>query len=160
MQPYALERCYFDTFGVASLVVEAAIVQKAFAQRPVANPAILGGLMERLGQAASIWRPSIVGFGSITSKGNPARRRDGPDRLFAVHEGMPVAAGTKYIITIWHRGRPWAYSDVPIYWGRGPTFIRAFRKRHPDESQDPGTQFAPILAVRVHGSRIKSGMTG
>jgi len=39
----------------------------------------------------------------------------GEPNHFSLHEGMPVEAGTKYIITKWHRERPWAYSDVPIY---------------------------------------------
>ena len=39
----------------------------------------------------------------------------GEPNHFALHEGMPVTAGTKYIITKWHRERPWAYSDTPIY---------------------------------------------
>jgi prolyl 4-hydroxylase len=39
----------------------------------------------------------------------------GEPNLFALHEGMPVTAGVKYIITKWHRERPWRYSDTPIY---------------------------------------------
>lgn len=39
----------------------------------------------------------------------------GEPNYFSLHEGRPVAAGTKYIITKWHRERPWAYSDTPIY---------------------------------------------
>ena len=39
----------------------------------------------------------------------------GEPNHFSLHEGMPVEAGTKYIITKWHRERPWAYSEVPIY---------------------------------------------
>lgn len=39
----------------------------------------------------------------------------GEPNQFSLHEGMPVTAGTKYIITKWHRERPWAYSDTPIY---------------------------------------------
>jgi prolyl 4-hydroxylase len=39
----------------------------------------------------------------------------GEPNYFSLHEGMPVTAGTKYIITKWHRERPWAYSDVAIY---------------------------------------------
>lgn len=32
-----------------------------------------------------------------------------------LHQGMPVIAGVKYIITKWHRERPWLYSDMPTY---------------------------------------------
>jgi prolyl 4-hydroxylase len=39
----------------------------------------------------------------------------GEPNHFALHEGMPVNAGTKYIITKWHRERPWTYSDVAMY---------------------------------------------
>jgi len=39
----------------------------------------------------------------------------GEPNYFSLHEGMPVTAGVKYIITKWHRERPWAYSDTPIY---------------------------------------------
>ena len=39
----------------------------------------------------------------------------GEPNYFSLHEGMPVTAGTKYIITKWHRERAWAYSDVPMY---------------------------------------------
>jgi len=39
----------------------------------------------------------------------------GEPNYFSLHEGRPVAAGTKYIITKWHRERPWAYSDVAMY---------------------------------------------
>ena len=39
----------------------------------------------------------------------------GEPNYFSLHEGRPVMAGTKYIITKWHRERPWAYSDTPIY---------------------------------------------
>ena len=39
----------------------------------------------------------------------------GEPNYFSLHEGRPVTAGTKYIITKWHRERPWAYSDTPIY---------------------------------------------
>jgi prolyl 4-hydroxylase len=39
----------------------------------------------------------------------------GEPNYFSLHEGMPVAAGVKYIITKWHRERPWSYSDTPYY---------------------------------------------
>ena len=34
---------------------------------------------------------------------------------YAIHQGLPVAAGTKYIITKWYRERPWSWTDVPSY---------------------------------------------
>jgi len=39
----------------------------------------------------------------------------GEPNSFSIHEGMPVTAGVKYIITKWHRERPWLYSDVVTY---------------------------------------------
>jgi prolyl 4-hydroxylase len=39
----------------------------------------------------------------------------GEPNQFSLHQGMPVEAGVKYIITKWHRERPWGYSSVPTY---------------------------------------------
>jgi prolyl 4-hydroxylase len=39
----------------------------------------------------------------------------GEPNYFSLHEGLPVNEGVKYIITKWHRERPWTYSDVPYY---------------------------------------------
>jgi prolyl 4-hydroxylase len=39
----------------------------------------------------------------------------GEPNPFSLHQGMPVTAGTKYIITKWHRERPWGYTNVTTY---------------------------------------------
>jgi prolyl 4-hydroxylase len=39
----------------------------------------------------------------------------GAPNLFSMHQGLPVAAGVKYIITKWYRERPWVESDAPVY---------------------------------------------
>ena len=39
----------------------------------------------------------------------------GEPNYFSLHEGTPVTAGVKYIITKWHRERPWSYSEAAIY---------------------------------------------
>ena len=39
----------------------------------------------------------------------------GEPNHFSLHQGMPVLAGTKYIITKWHRERPWGYVPVTLY---------------------------------------------
>ena len=39
----------------------------------------------------------------------------GEPNYFSLHEGLPVAAGTKYIITKWHRERPWTYCGTGEY---------------------------------------------
>ena len=39
----------------------------------------------------------------------------GQPNPYSIHQGCPVTAGVKYIITKWYRERPWSYSDVQIY---------------------------------------------
>ena len=39
----------------------------------------------------------------------------GEPNLYSLHQGTPVEAGTKYIITKWHRERPWGYTNAPTY---------------------------------------------
>lgn len=39
----------------------------------------------------------------------------GQPNSHALHQGCPVSAGTKYIITKWFRERPWTYSEVETY---------------------------------------------
>ena len=39
----------------------------------------------------------------------------GEPNNYTLHEGMPVLAGTKYIITKWHRERPWIASGLHNY---------------------------------------------
>ena len=39
----------------------------------------------------------------------------GEPNHYSLHQGMPVTAGGKYIITKWHRERPWIYSGEPTY---------------------------------------------
>jgi prolyl 4-hydroxylase len=39
----------------------------------------------------------------------------GQPNNYTMHQGMPVKAGSKYIITKWYRERPWAFTDVPTY---------------------------------------------
>jgi prolyl 4-hydroxylase len=39
----------------------------------------------------------------------------GEPNTYAMHQGMPVLAGTKYIITKWFRERPWAYTGTQAY---------------------------------------------
>lgn len=39
----------------------------------------------------------------------------GQPNTYAMHQGMPVTAGTKYIITKWFRERPWNYVDTQTY---------------------------------------------
>lgn len=39
----------------------------------------------------------------------------GEPNPYSYHQGCPVTAGVKYIITKWYRERPWAYSNVQVY---------------------------------------------
>ena len=39
----------------------------------------------------------------------------GQPNSFAMHQGCPVTAGTKYIITKWYRERPWSYTGTSAY---------------------------------------------
>ncbi len=39
----------------------------------------------------------------------------GQPNTYAMHQGCPVTAGTKYIITKWYRERPWAYTETQVY---------------------------------------------
>ncbi|MGQ0558781.1 MAG: prolyl hydroxylase family protein [Sphingosinicella sp.] len=39
----------------------------------------------------------------------------GLQNRFSLHQGCPVRAGTKYIITKWYRERPWSYSEFQPY---------------------------------------------
>jgi prolyl 4-hydroxylase len=39
----------------------------------------------------------------------------GAPNLFSLHQGLPVTAGLKYIITKWYRERTWAETDTPTY---------------------------------------------
>ena len=40
---------------------------------------------------------------------------DGHPNPASLHQGMPVLAGTKYVITKWYRERPWSYAPVATY---------------------------------------------
>lgn len=40
---------------------------------------------------------------------------DGRPNPASMHQGLPVAAGLKYIITKWYRERPWIESEFPVY---------------------------------------------
>jgi prolyl 4-hydroxylase len=39
----------------------------------------------------------------------------GEPNYFSMHRGMPVIAGVKYVITKWHRERPWSITGVQTY---------------------------------------------
>ena len=40
---------------------------------------------------------------------------DGEPNFYSMHQGCPVTAGVKYIITKWFRERAWTSSDVRVY---------------------------------------------
>lgn len=40
----------------------------------------------------------------------------GEPNSYSIHQGMPVTAGVKYIITKWHRERPWGPGNTATYY--------------------------------------------
>ena len=50
---------------------------------------------------------NLLAWNNLDALGNP--------NPYSLHQGCPVTAGTKYIITKWHRERPWTHSDVSTY---------------------------------------------
>lgn len=52
-------------------------------------------------------RGNLLAWNNMDSIGQPNQ--------FALHEGKPVTAGTKYIITKWYRERQWLWSDIEPY---------------------------------------------
>jgi len=62
---------------------------------------------EKAGVRVTPRRGNLLAWNNMNAQGEP--------NFFSIHEGMEVTAGVKYIITKWHRERPWLYSDVPTY---------------------------------------------
>jgi len=50
---------------------------------------------------------NLLIWNNLDAEGNP--------NAFSMHQGCPVTAGVKYVITKWYRERPWSYSDVQTY---------------------------------------------
>lgn len=50
---------------------------------------------------------NLITWNNLDGNGHP--------NPFALHEGMPVVAGVKYIITKWYRERPWSPSETQAY---------------------------------------------
>lgn len=50
---------------------------------------------------------NLLAWNNLDSIGEP--------NPWSLHQGLPVTAGTKYIITKWHRERPWSYSPIKTY---------------------------------------------
>jgi len=50
---------------------------------------------------------NLLAWNNMDAKGLP--------NPFSLHQGCPVEAGTKYVITKWYRERPWTYSSTPTY---------------------------------------------
>lgn len=40
---------------------------------------------------------------------------EGLPNPYSIHQGMPVVSGVKYIITKWHRERPWSFTPLATY---------------------------------------------
>ncbi len=50
---------------------------------------------------------NLLAWNNLDSQGRP--------NPFSYHQGCPVTAGTKYVITKWFRERPWSYLNVQTY---------------------------------------------
>ena len=50
---------------------------------------------------------NLLAWNNLDSNGEP--------NIYSLHQGCPVVAGVKYIITKWYRERPWGASDAPAY---------------------------------------------
>jgi prolyl 4-hydroxylase len=50
---------------------------------------------------------NLLAWNNLDAKGEP--------NFYSLHQGCPVTAGVKYIITKWFRERVWAYTDMRTY---------------------------------------------
>ena len=50
---------------------------------------------------------NLLAWNNLDALGAPNR--------YSLHQGCPVTAGIKYVITKWYRERPWVYSDKQTY---------------------------------------------
>jgi prolyl 4-hydroxylase len=50
---------------------------------------------------------NLLAWNNLDAQGRP--------NPFSLHQGCPVTAGTKYVITKWFRERTWTYSDAKAY---------------------------------------------
>ena len=57
---------------------------------------------KRIGVKITPRRGSLVTWNNLDARGDP--------NAHSLHQGMPVLAGVKYIITKWYRERPWGGS--------------------------------------------------
>lgn len=64
-------------------------------------------MFERASVKVTPRRGNLLVWNNLTALGAP--------NAFSMHQGLPVTAGVKYIITKWYRERPWSESHVPIY---------------------------------------------
>lgn len=62
---------------------------------------------EKAGVKVTPRRGNMLTWNNLDALGDP--------NPFSMHQGLPVTAGVKYIITKWHRERPWIESEVPVY---------------------------------------------
>ena len=62
---------------------------------------------EKAGVKVTPRRGNMLTWNNLDALGGP--------NLYSMHQGLPVAAGVKYIITKWYRERPWIETEVPVY---------------------------------------------
>ena len=69
-----------------------------------------GGGQTAFEQAGLKIRPragNLLAWNNLDAQGQP--------NPFTMHQGCPVTAGTKYVITKWYRERSWTHSNAPTY---------------------------------------------
>ena len=69
-----------------------------------------GGGETRFEQAGVMVKPrrgNLLAWNNLGAWGEP--------NPFSIHQGCPVTAGVKYIITKWYRESAWTYPNVPTY---------------------------------------------
>ena len=52
-------------------------------------------------------RGNLLAWNNLDGEGQPNR--------YSIHQGCPVTAGVKYVITKWYRERPWTFTDFSAY---------------------------------------------
>lgn len=62
---------------------------------------------EEAGVKVTPKRGNLLTWNNLDADGNP--------NLQSLHQGMPVEAGVKYIITKWYRERPWVPGPLTVY---------------------------------------------
>jgi prolyl 4-hydroxylase len=80
--------------------------QRTWTAMAFLNDVEAGGqtFFERAGVRITPKKGNLVMWNNLDLAGEP--------NTYSLHQGMPVEAGAKYIVTKWFRGRPWGYHQA------------------------------------------------